>query len=300
MEFKHIYYFIKLSECSSFSEASNKLYISQQALSKSIKNLEMELNVRLFHRTNQGITLTSDGHYLKEQFQDICFNYDAAVRSSFEHFKMHKGKVEFGVCPGFFRSIPIDYLIDFSKQYPHLKLKQLENPDIECENYVLSDKQHFALSTRPFYRKGLQFYPLHKEQLFFIANKEHPLAKNQTITLDALKNENFLFFDDRYNIYYQTLNECQKQQFTPNIIYKSSDVSQLIKLVIQNKGILICVKHVYMESSHKDLVCIPIAGENMVWELGLIFQKYEYLDQNSKFFIEHFIPKFLNVSNKTL
>lgn len=65
MEFRQIQYFIKLSESTSISQAAKELFISQQALSKSIKNLESELNTRLFLRTNQGIKLSKSGVYLK-------------------------------------------------------------------------------------------------------------------------------------------------------------------------------------------------------------------------------------------
>ena len=50
MVFRQIQYFIKLSESTSISQAAKELFISQQALSKSIKNLESELNTRLFRK----------------------------------------------------------------------------------------------------------------------------------------------------------------------------------------------------------------------------------------------------------
>lgn len=292
MEFRHIIYFIKLSECTSISQVANELFISQQALSKCIKNLETELNVRLFNRTNQGIHLTEDGRYLKHKFQHICALYDEAVKESYDHFQINKGKIEFGVSPGFFRSIPAKYLIDFEKNYPNFTLEQHENPDCDCEDYVRLDKQHFAFSTKPWYMNGLQYTPLHREPLFFIANKDHPLASRASIKLSELKSERFLFFNNRYNIHFRTYNICKKRGFTPSIVYKSSDVSQLVKLAAENAGILICVKHVYEESAHENLVCIPIDDEEMYWELVLIYQKYEYLSKNAKFFINHFIAEF--------
>ena len=79
MEFRQIQYFIKLSESTSISQAAKELFISQQALSKSIKNLESELNTRLFLRTNQGIKLSKSGVYLKNKFLSVCAGYEEAV-----------------------------------------------------------------------------------------------------------------------------------------------------------------------------------------------------------------------------
>ena len=64
MEFKHIEYFVKACGCKSMSQAVENLYISQQALSRCIQNLESELGCMLFHRTSKGSILTDEGKYL--------------------------------------------------------------------------------------------------------------------------------------------------------------------------------------------------------------------------------------------
>lgn len=109
--------------------------------------------------------------------------------------------------------------------------------------------------------------------------------------LSELKDEKFVFFNNRYNIHYRTANACKKNGFRPNIVYKSADVSQLVKLAAQDQGILLCVKHVYEEANQEELVCIPIAGEYMDWELGVLFQDFEKLSRDAKLFINYFISK---------
>ena len=63
MEFKHIEYFIETSHHKSMSQAAESLYISQQALSRCIANMEHELGTDLFIRSVKGIQLTEDGKY---------------------------------------------------------------------------------------------------------------------------------------------------------------------------------------------------------------------------------------------
>lgn len=62
--------FLVVATSSSFLEASNKLYISQPAISKSINKLEEDLGVSLFYRANKGVTLTSDGEILLKYVKD--------------------------------------------------------------------------------------------------------------------------------------------------------------------------------------------------------------------------------------
>ena len=253
MEFRQIQYFIKLSESTSISQAAKELFISQQALSQSIKNLESELNTRLFLRTNQGIKLSKSGIYLKNKFLSVCAGYEEAVKESYQYFQIQQGTITIGVAPGVFRSLSANYLINFEKLYSGLKLEQVEFPDLDMEEYVLADSHRFALSTKPWQDRGLQYNPLHREKVFFIAHREHPLARQKEI-----------------------------------------HVSQLVKMASQKQGILLCVKHVYEESAHENLVCIPIADEGMYWELGIISKNYDKLDKKSKLFIDYFLSCYKN------
>ena len=61
MRLEQLEYLVTISKCSSLSEASDRLFITQQSLGKAIKDLEDELGVRLLVRSNKGCTLTSEG-----------------------------------------------------------------------------------------------------------------------------------------------------------------------------------------------------------------------------------------------
>ena len=64
MKMQHLIYFKTLASTNSVTLASEQLFVTQQALSKSLKAFETELGTTLFHRTNHGITLTQDGEYV--------------------------------------------------------------------------------------------------------------------------------------------------------------------------------------------------------------------------------------------
>ena len=288
MEFRAIQYFLKTAQCSSISQAAKELFISQQALSKAIQTLEQELGVRLLHRTSHGAALTPEGAYLRDRFQPILSEYDAALRETARHFNAQRGRIEFGVSPGFFRSLSNESLIAFGAQHPYLELDQLEKPDLDLEDYVREDRQHFAFSTKPWHLQGLKYYPIHREKLYFIANQAHPLAGQTAICLADLRDDRFLFFSSRYNIYYRTEACCKRAGFAPHIVYKSSDVNVLVKMVSQGQGVLLCVRHVYEEYARENLVCIPITDEEMYWELGLIMQDYSALQPQARQLIRAF------------
>ena len=70
MTLQNLKYAIEISNCHSFSEASKHLFVSQSTLSAAIRDIEEDLGIQIFHRTNRGVTLTYDGEdfikYAKE------------------------------------------------------------------------------------------------------------------------------------------------------------------------------------------------------------------------------------------
>ena len=99
MEFKHIEYFVETCRHRSLSKAAEALYISQQALSRSIANLEDELGCTLFQRTAKGITLTEDGTYLHRVFAPQVEQFRAARTEAGAHFAQRPVRLPFCCAP---------------------------------------------------------------------------------------------------------------------------------------------------------------------------------------------------------
>jgi len=76
MNIESLKYFIEISKTSSIAKASKSAYVSQQGLSKAIKSLEEQMNLKLFERSRKGITLTRDGGWVLEYAQRIVDQYD--------------------------------------------------------------------------------------------------------------------------------------------------------------------------------------------------------------------------------
>lgn len=82
MRLEHLYYFVKVAERRSLTLASTELFLSQQALSIAIKNLENEFHTQLFIRHHRGVSLTDEGHY----FYDLAIKILALSDELNQHF----------------------------------------------------------------------------------------------------------------------------------------------------------------------------------------------------------------------
>ena len=113
MEFKHIEYFIETANHKSISKAAEALFISQQALSRCIKNLEAELNCKLFERTVKGSVLTEDGKLIYDKFLPITEQYRNAEEEIFIALSRRSQTLAFACEPSIFRFLDTELLFEF-------------------------------------------------------------------------------------------------------------------------------------------------------------------------------------------
>lgn len=114
-----MYYFLSIADHQSFSKASELNYVSQPTLSKHIKNLETELQTKLFDRTKNPIELTSMGALYYKLFYDFMTDLNRIKNSTRKENDAYEGTLTIGILTGFnLPDILIDKFTTLQKQFP--------------------------------------------------------------------------------------------------------------------------------------------------------------------------------------
>ena len=121
MDLKQLRYFLQICEDKSFSNAAKSLFITQQALSKSIKNMEEELQLPLLVRSNNGLELTEYGEYLYKHSIPIIQEYDILMQNLNKmSISNHESiKIGFQWC---LNALSTEFIADFSKNHRDIEL----------------------------------------------------------------------------------------------------------------------------------------------------------------------------------
>lgn len=288
MEFKHIEYFIETTKHVSMSKAADALFISQQALSRCISNMENELGVLLFKRTVKGISLTEDGEYLYRKFAPQIETYHQTLNEVISHYDNKPAKITFCCAPLIFRCLDPALLFTFQETFPQYVLEELELSDAECDRYVEEDKSHFGMLAIPENRHGERLKHTHVKTfpLYLFVNKDNPLAKLDKVNFSQLEHEKFLMLDKKS--YYQKLvkHYSKKYGFTAQSAFESSDANQLISLVNKGKGIALGLAPILDKSIYTNVVMVPFDDDTITWSISFIYQDFDALDKPSKKFID--------------
>jgi DNA-binding transcriptional LysR family regulator len=287
MEFKHIEYFVEACNEKNFSKAAQRLFISQQALSRCIGNLEKELGCILFKRTVKGIEPTVEGKYLYDKFRPIVQGFhDAAVQSA-AHFGNRPVRLPFCCAQGIIRNISPELLIAFGEQHPNIALELYELSDMLCDEYILKDARHFGLVLRREWTDQLKYrcISVKTEPSYLLVHKDHPFAVHKSVSLELLKNERVLTLD-KTSYQLEHLNHViAKHNFSVTPFYESSDVMQLCALVGKGKGVLICIRQIFEEYKQGNVVLVPIEERIIDYCIAFAFQDYDALDDAARQFI---------------
>lgn len=287
MEFKHIEYFIETSRHTSMSKAAEALFISQQALSRCIANMEQELGCELFSRSVKGIRLTEDGKYFYNIFAPQVELFHKSLEEVAAHFDSKPIHLPFCCAPLIFRCLDTDILFDFQEKYPNITLEQLELPDADCDAYVEENPEHFGLLAIPENRHGerVAFTHVKTFPLYLFVHKDNPLAKQKKINFSQLKDEKFLMLDKKS--YYRKLVNfyAHKYNFTPQMAFESSDASQLISLVNRGRGVALSLAPLLENAIYENIVMVPFDDKTITWSIAFIYQDYEKLSASAKKFI---------------
>lgn len=131
MELRQLRYFLSVADCRSFVSAAAGLYISRQAVSKAISQLEEELGVALFMRDTSGAFLTPTGLMFYDRIRGVVKEIDdieQQIRTSGSRYRQ-RIRIAFSTgTVGIFE----DRLLSFRKDRENLEMEYWEHPDEEC------------------------------------------------------------------------------------------------------------------------------------------------------------------------
>lgn len=188
MEIRVLRYFLETAREENMTRAAERLFISQPTMSKQLKELERELDVKLFKRSNYNIKLTEAGMLLRERAEDIL----SLVDKTLEEFKslddLNSGDIYVGAPESEAMEQFAQVVSDLQKQYPGIRCNIYSgNMQDVCEKL---DKGllDFAIVMNYVDLKKYNYLPMMTEDTWgVILRRDDPLAENEAFTISMLK-----------------------------------------------------------------------------------------------------------------
>jgi LysR family hydrogen peroxide-inducible transcriptional activator len=229
MTLQQLRYFLAVVEWKSFSRAAESLYISQPALSKQISLLEKSLLVTLFERTSQGVQLTEQGELFRKRVAPVLQELDAIV-----HDVREPKLWRIGALP----SLALHYLPTLTARHPDRRLEPyvMDTSD-ELLNLLQAGELDAALVQSAGDREGFHATHLFEEPYVAAIPLHHPLAQQDSLSLDDLHEENVVLHKAPCEIRDGLLEVFLQNGVRPNIVLEASHVDSLLSFTAKGLGI---------------------------------------------------------------
>lgn len=178
--------FLVVATSNSFLEASNKLYISQPAISKSINKLEEDLGVSLFYRANKGVTLTSDGEILLKYVKDSRKLLLACERMLSSNNSLDSGSIVIGAQSHIVRNYLLEKINNFRSLFPNVMFRIVDLSTLELIEGLEKHELDFVVDASPINTpyNNLRIQPIYKLDTCFIKSKENNKTYNKIADLE--------------------------------------------------------------------------------------------------------------------
>ncbi|MDE5052689.1 LysR family transcriptional regulator (plasmid) [Niallia taxi] len=201
MNIEQLKYMVEIARTGSLKEAAENLHITLPALSQSIKNLEKELNISIFHRSRRGSVPTEEGHKLVEKANSVLQKLQEFMEEAEAYTNTMNGEMKIATYPGPME-ILVDLISDIKREYPNIKASIYENSTEHIIEKVLEGEVDVGFITytekeEKKYR-NLVFKKLLDGHMVVAVNKNSPLAQNKLITAEMLIDQPIVLYNDVY------------------------------------------------------------------------------------------------------
>lgn len=297
MDIKQLKYFVEIVKAGGYSEAAKKLYVSQPNLSKSIKNLEQELNLKLFYLEGNRARLTESGENLFNMSLSLIEQYDEVYNVMRNMTHRITGTVKIGIPPIIGTCVIPKLLAGFKQNYPDVHVQVNQKAANTVQRMVDEKKLDIGFTIMPVISDAFQIIPLVRDKNMLIVHKDHALAKYKIVNYEMLKNENFVLLDDEYTLYGNILAGCRESGFEPRILLKASQWDFIVQLVKINMGISIIPRKILEMYPMSDIVEIEIDHRSSAWDVVMIAKHNIYRSAATKqmiSFIEEYSKQLIN------
>lgn len=292
MTLQQLKYVTTIANIGSISEAAKRLFVSQPSLTKAIKELEKEMGITIFDRTNKGITVSKEGERFLGYARQVL---EQAALLEEQYKSQSGGKKQFSVSTQHY-SFAVNAFVEL------LKGAGIDQYDVslrETQTYeIIDDVAHMKSEigllfyndfNRPVLEKLIHTNELTFTELFtahphIFIGKNHPLANKDVVSMDELEEYPYISFEqgDHNSFYFSE--EIFSTVVRPKHI-RVRDRASLFSLLLGLDGYTVSSGVIDEEVNGENIISVPLAEEGLM-HIGYITNNKMHRSRLGKEYIQ--------------
>lgn len=284
MTLRHLKIFLVVCEQDSITKAAEKLYISQPAVSNSVKELEDYYGIKLFDRISKRLILTEAGKRVLEYATHIVSLFDEMESNIHDLDKM--GKLNIGSSMTIGTNFMPNFVRRFKDLFPQTDIRVIIDSSDVIEKKIQRGELDFGLIESVVHLESIISETFMDDELAIICNPTHPFC-NKTVNIKDFIGEPFLLREKGSGARELFDDVLTSQGFSITPIWESTNTQALVNAAANGLGISVLPYILIKE----ELVCgkigsFKVDGLKFKRKFNIIYHKNKYLTSTAKAFID--------------
>jgi DNA-binding transcriptional LysR family regulator len=286
MDYDQLASFLEVAKLQSFSRAAEKLFRTQPAISAQVRLLEQECGEKLFDRSGKKVLLTPAGEILCTYAEKLLGLQKEALQAIAELNQTPRGKLYIGANEATCLYVLPKTFARFKHLYPLVQISIYRNFSHKILQKVQEGAVDLGIVTLPQTMNNMEVIPVFRDEVQVVVPKNHSLAKNRSVTVEQLSQHPLILPKTGHTrVVIDRLLRDYRDHL--QISMELASVETIKKFVGAGLGIsLISRTYVQPEVTAGVLKLIPLDGQKLYRELGLVYRRDRYLSLPAKVFIE--------------
>ena len=284
MTITQLIYFTTVVKTNNISKAAKQLYVSQAAVSFSIKELEKEFNTTLFVRYNNQIVLTDEGHHLYKLAINLLQDYDNTIEDMKGYIKK-SSVLKIGVPPMLGSFIVPSIVQEYAQANPNVEVQLMELGSVANQKAIIDRELScgFTVKHKDNIDSSLDYIKISTTSLFFAINKNNPLSKKEAVSIQDINNTPLILMKEDSLQSTLIQNEFAKRNLTPNIKISTNQLYTIKELLLGNNLGAFLFTQVFKDDSNQ-IAAIPLK-DPLDFDIILAWGKDASLNEATKSFL---------------
>lgn len=292
MTLQQLRYVVTIAEIGTISKAAEELFVSQPSLTKALKELEKEMQITIFDRTNKGIHVSREGEIFLGYARQVL-EQAALIEEKYKH--KSGGKQEFCISTQHY-SFAVNAFVDVIRKFDARKydftLRETQTYEIiedvaklKSEIGILyTSSQNETIIMKLIRQNDLKFEELFVAKPHVFISSKHPLADKEALTLEDLEEYPYLSFEQGdYNSFYFSEEILSTLDRNKNI--KVRDRATLFNLAVGLDGYTVSSGVISKELNGENIIGKPLLVDEYM-RIGTIVRKDVSLSRYGKVYME--------------
>ena len=292
MSIKQLRAFLAVAHTLNFAQASEKLNMSQPALSLAINNLEAALGGQLFTRTTRRVALTAEGDDFFPMARQLLADWDNSEEEMRQRFTLRTGKVSVAAMPSFAANALPPVLKAFRDRYSGINVTVHDVINEQVIEMVSEGRVEMGVAFEPQASASLLFTPLGVDRFVAVVPRESPLAQKSHLTWRELLAHDFITLQRPSAVRLMLEERLLAHGYPLKVAFESHQLVTVGHMVANGLGVSAVPALCEKQMTGLGAACVPLSHPVIERQIGVVRTTHGQLSTAASALLKTFREQF--------